>query len=141
MTYLLFQGIIKNSYIFQKTINPLNLPSKFKLLKAVLPNITLQRVRMVHDNDLEIVLPHLIVGLMYVLMDPTKSVAINGFRLFTISRILYSAVYCAFPSWQAVWCSCLVVNYSLFCYMTINCLFITSIRFHMVFHDLLCYCW
>ena len=46
-----------------------------------------------HLNDLENVVPFLIIGLLYVGTNPSASVALFFFRLFTASRMLHTVVY------------------------------------------------
>lgn len=52
-----------------------------------------ERVRRCHLNDLENVLPFVLIGLLFVLVGPEYSYAVLLFRLFAGSRILHTLVY------------------------------------------------
>jgi len=52
-----------------------------------------ERVRRCHQNDLENVLPFVLIGLLYVLTGPELSTALLVFRLFAGSRLLHTIVY------------------------------------------------
>ncbi|XP_061663810.1 microsomal glutathione S-transferase 1-like [Syngnathoides biaculeatus] len=54
-----------------------------------------ERVRRCHQNDLENVIPFVLVGFFYVLSGPEPSAALLHFRLFAGSRICHSIVYLA----------------------------------------------
>lgn len=57
-----------------------------------------ERVRRGHRNDLENVIPFVMVGFFYALSGPQLSTALLHFRLFAGCRILHSIVYVfAFP--------------------------------------------
>lgn len=46
-----------------------------------------------HRNDLEAIVPYLIISFIYVLTDPRPAVAINLFRVCVGSRIVHTFVY------------------------------------------------
>ena len=46
-----------------------------------------------HLNDLENVIPFILIGLLYVTTSPTLSTAVLHFRLFTGSRLFHSVAY------------------------------------------------
>ncbi|KAI8771369.1 death-associated inhibitor of apoptosis 1 [Biomphalaria glabrata] len=52
-----------------------------------------ERVRRCHRNDLENVLPFVLLGLMYVATNPDLTTAAFIFRTFTISRFIHTIVY------------------------------------------------
>jgi len=54
---------------------------------------SVERVRRAHLNDLENVLPFLIIGLLYVGSNPSASCALLYFRVFTACRMLHTVVY------------------------------------------------
>ncbi|XP_076455080.1 microsomal glutathione S-transferase 1-like [Babylonia areolata] len=62
-------------------------------LKPVLNNPHVERVRRCHLNDLENVLPFVLIGLLYVTTSPSLASALLHFRLFTCSRLLHTVVY------------------------------------------------
>ena len=56
-------------------------------------NEEIQRVRRAHQNDIENIVPFVILGLLYIFTNPVYSTALFCFRLFTTARILHSVVY------------------------------------------------
>jgi glutathione S-transferase len=46
-----------------------------------------------HQNDLENILPFLLVAFFYILTEPSQFLAVNLFRAFTVARILHTFVY------------------------------------------------
>ncbi|XP_060759267.1 microsomal glutathione S-transferase 1-like [Neoarius graeffei] len=57
-----------------------------------------ERVRRCHLNDLENIIPFVIVGLLYTLTGPQLSTALLHFRLFVGSRFVHTIAYvCALP--------------------------------------------
>lgn len=52
-----------------------------------------ERVRRNHLNDIESILPFVLVGLFYVSINPSPFIAFWHFRLFTASRILHTFAY------------------------------------------------
>jgi glutathione S-transferase len=76
-----------------------------------------------HQNDLENILPFLVIGFGYMLSDPSQLVAINLFRAFTVARILHTFVYAIIvlpqPSRALVW----GLGYVITIYMAVVVLF------------------
>jgi len=67
------------------------------------PDEQIERIRRAHRNDLENILPFLVIGFLYVLTGPSYAVAWWLFVLFTISRVLHTAVYIAgLQPWRTV---------------------------------------
>lgn len=52
-----------------------------------------ERIRRCHLNDLENVVPFCLMGLLYVSTEPKPEVALNIFRVFAASRLVYTASY------------------------------------------------
>ncbi|KAJ8398864.1 hypothetical protein AAFF_G00417720 [Aldrovandia affinis] len=52
-----------------------------------------ERVRRCHQNDLENVVPFVLVGLLYALTGPDLQTALLHFRVFVVSRFLHTVVY------------------------------------------------
>nr|XP_057925014.1 microsomal glutathione S-transferase 1-like [Doryrhamphus excisus]XP_057925015.1 microsomal glutathione S-transferase 1-like [Doryrhamphus excisus] len=52
-----------------------------------------ERVRRCHLNDLENVVPFVLVGLFYTLSGPELSAALLHFRIFTASRVFHTISY------------------------------------------------
>ncbi|KAH8416807.1 hypothetical protein KR222_005571, partial [Zaprionus bogoriensis] len=71
--------------------NPEDLISPKLKVKFDDPNV--ERVRRAHRNDLENILPFLVVGFLYTLTNPSAFLAINLFRAVGISRIVHTLVY------------------------------------------------
>ncbi|RDD44465.1 Microsomal glutathione S-transferase 1 [Trichoplax sp. H2] len=56
-------------------------------------NVTVERTRRVHLNDLENIPLFLFAGLLYILTDPPFDTAQMYFRAFTAVRILHTIIY------------------------------------------------
>ncbi|XP_034381628.1 microsomal glutathione S-transferase 1-like [Cyclopterus lumpus] len=52
-----------------------------------------ERVRRCHMNDLENIVPFVLIGLLYALTGPELSTALLHFRFFTACRIFHSIAY------------------------------------------------
>ncbi|KAF5908359.1 microsomal glutathione S-transferase 1 [Clarias magur] len=63
---------------------------KKKMLRV---NEDVERVRRCHQNDIENVIPFVLVGFLYTLTGPELSTALLLFRLFVGSRFVHSFVY------------------------------------------------
>ncbi|XP_053947630.1 microsomal glutathione S-transferase 1-like [Anastrepha ludens] len=72
-------------------VNPEDFVDKRIKLKFDDPEV--ERLRRVHRNDLENILPFFVVGILYVLFDPSPVVAINMFRAVAISRLAHTYIY------------------------------------------------
>nr|QST14971.1 mGST1-like protein [Diaphanosoma celebensis] len=55
-----------------------------------------ERIRRAHLNDLENILPFLLLAFLYVSIDPIPSSALIAFRMFTGARVIHSIVYAVF---------------------------------------------
>ncbi|XP_059158401.1 microsomal glutathione S-transferase 1-like [Physella acuta] len=64
-----------------------------KKIHVVTNNPTVERIRRCHLNDLENVIPFVLLGLLYVTTGPALSSAALLFRVFTASRFLHTVVY------------------------------------------------
>merc|ERR1712021_304308 len=56
-------------------------------------NAEVERVRRCHQNDLENVLPFVMISAMYITTNPALSSARLVFRLFTLARYIHTFVY------------------------------------------------
>ncbi|MCI4389131.1 hypothetical protein PGIGA_G00094380 [Pangasianodon gigas] len=63
---------------------------KKKMLRV---NDDVERVRRCHQNDLENIIPFVLVGLLYTLTGPELSTALLHFRLFVGSRFFHTIAY------------------------------------------------
>lgn len=77
--------------LFQTFANPEDLMSPKLKVKFDDPNV--ERVRRAHRNDLENIVPFLVIGLLYTLTNPSAFWAINFFRAVGIARIAHTLVY------------------------------------------------
>uniref|UniRef100_H2Y965 Microsomal glutathione S-transferase 1 n=1 Tax=Ciona savignyi TaxID=51511 RepID=H2Y965_CIOSA len=66
-------------------------PEKRKRLLQ--PNEEVERTRSVHRNDLENVVPFVLLGLLYISTNPPAATALTHFKLFTGFRFLHSFCY------------------------------------------------
>uniref|UniRef100_A0AAX7VFS9 Microsomal glutathione S-transferase 1 n=1 Tax=Astatotilapia calliptera TaxID=8154 RepID=A0AAX7VFS9_ASTCA len=86
---------------------------KKKLLKTH-PDV--ERVRRCHQNDLENIIPFVIVGLLYALTGPELSVALLHFRIFAGARIFHTIAYIGAlpqPSRALSWVVGMLVTFSM----------------------------
>ncbi|XP_002126072.2 microsomal glutathione S-transferase 1-like [Ciona intestinalis] len=60
---------------------------------ATVTNAAVERVRRCHLNDIENIIPFVIIGFAYILTDPAVETAIFHFQLFTGSRIAHTFCY------------------------------------------------
>ncbi|KAM9468319.1 microsomal glutathione S-transferase 1.2 [Clarias gariepinus] len=63
---------------------------KKKMLRV---NEDVERVRRCHQNDIENIIPFVLVGFLYTLTGPELSTALLLFRLFVGSRFVHSVAY------------------------------------------------
>merc|ERR1712121_514221 len=56
-------------------------------------NEDVERVRRAHQNDIENIVPFLILGLLYIFTSPTLATATLVFRIFAAARIWHTFVY------------------------------------------------
>ena len=54
---------------------------------------SVERIRRAHRNDLENIIPFLILGFFYTLTSPAYATALLCFRVFTIARFIHTFVY------------------------------------------------
>jgi uncharacterized MAPEG superfamily protein len=71
--------------------------------KPAPPDEAVERLRRVHQNDLENILPFLIIGFLYALSGPAFGIAAALFVTFTAARLLHTATYVAeMQPWRSV---------------------------------------
>jgi len=68
-----------------------------KRLKVNTADPDVERVRRAHLNDLENVIPFLIVGLLYIYTSPAYETALLLFRVYAVARFLHTFVYAVYP--------------------------------------------
>ncbi|XP_062299963.1 microsomal glutathione S-transferase 1.1 [Scomber scombrus] len=85
-----------------------------KKLVCIDPDV--ERVRRCHLNDLENIIPFVLVGLLYSLTGPELSVALLHFRLFAGCRIFHTIAYIGAlpqPSRAGSWILGMLVTFSM----------------------------
>ncbi|OWF49688.1 microsomal glutathione S-transferase 1-like [Mizuhopecten yessoensis] len=60
---------------------------------TVFNDVVVERTRRCHQNDIENVVPFVLVGVLYVLTGPDPCWAAFHFRLFTVSRMCHTITY------------------------------------------------
>ncbi|WAR30701.1 MGST1-like protein [Mya arenaria] len=74
-------------------------PEDYTFFNAKSPTATIafdaqvERIRRCHLNDIENVIPFILIGLFYVLTGPDVNTAVLLFRVFAGARILHTLVY------------------------------------------------
>ncbi|KAK6292310.1 hypothetical protein J4Q44_G00368940 [Coregonus suidteri] len=66
-------------------------PEEKKKMLRVDPDV--ERVRRCHQNDLENIIPFVVIGLLYTLTGPDLSTALLHFRVFVGSRLCHTVAY------------------------------------------------
>merc|ERR1712227_50364 len=64
---------------------------KYKAGQGINENV--ERVRRAHQNDIENILPFLILGFLYMFTNPAYATALLCYRIFVGARILHTIVY------------------------------------------------
>ena len=67
--------------------------AKNKSAVVVLNDPDVERVRRNHLNDIENIVPFVLVGLLYVGTNPDRDTALWHFRIFFVSRVLHTLTY------------------------------------------------
>ena len=63
----------------------------------------IERIRRAHQNDLENILPFLVIGFLYALTGPSPTVAWWLLVIFTVARLAHTVVYVAgLQPWRTV---------------------------------------
>ncbi|XP_053693431.1 microsomal glutathione S-transferase 1-like [Sabethes cyaneus] len=88
--------------------------------KVNLADPDVERVRRAHLNDLENILPYLVIGFLYALSNPSVFLACNLFRLVGIARIVHTLVYAVFVIPQPARGLSWAVGYFITAYMAVQ---------------------
>ncbi|XP_076860627.1 microsomal glutathione S-transferase 1-like [Brachyhypopomus gauderio] len=83
--------ITRKAFANMEDIRPGNTPEEKK--KMLRSHEDVERVRRCHQNDLENIIPFVVVGLLYALTGPDLSSALLHFRLFVGSRCIHTLAY------------------------------------------------
>ena len=78
-----------------------------------------ERVRRAHLNDMENILPYIMVAFLYVLTEPNFYTATILFRVATIVRIIHTIVYALHPIRQPARALMFFTHYFIMIYMII----------------------
>ena len=89
--------------------------------KVVFNDEDVERVRRAHRNDLENVLPFIVIGFLYTLTNPAAGLAILLFRIGALARIVHTLVYAVVvipqPARALSWMVCFASTF----YMAVGC--------------------
>uniref|UniRef100_A0A8C4EA21 Microsomal glutathione S-transferase 1 n=1 Tax=Dicentrarchus labrax TaxID=13489 RepID=A0A8C4EA21_DICLA len=108
-----YYRITRGSYANEEDVSRKSAEEKKKLLKAH-PDV--ERARRCHQNDLENVIPFMLIGLLYALTGPELSAALLHFRLFAGCRIFHTISYITVlpqPSRGLSWILGMLVTFSM----------------------------
>ncbi|KAK1790434.1 hypothetical protein P4O66_014330 [Electrophorus voltai] len=83
--------ITRKTFANLEDIWPGTIPEEKK--KMLRTHDDVERVRRCHQNDLENIVPFVLIGLLYVLTGPDLSSALLHFRLFVGSRFIHTLAY------------------------------------------------
>ncbi|KAM7366760.1 hypothetical protein PAMP_014710 [Pampus punctatissimus] len=85
-----YYRLTRGSFLNEEDVAGKSAEEKKKLLRT---NPDVERVRRCHQNDLENIIPFVVVGLLYALTGPELSTALLHFRLFAGCRIFHTIIY------------------------------------------------
>jgi len=92
--------------------------SSLKGAKVLFTDPDVERVRRAHLNDLENILPFLLIGFLYCFTSPAVDTANLLFKVFTYSRIVHTFVYGVWPLPQPSRALAFFVGFGIMAYMT-----------------------
>jgi len=91
-----------------------------KLKRSLVLNDDVERVRRCHLNDIENIIPFVLLGIMLVGVNPNAETAIMHFKVFFYSRLLHTLVYVGKVrqparglSWMIGYCTCFSMAYQI----------------------------
>lgn len=84
-------------------------------------NAKVERIRRAHLNDIENILPFMIVALLYTLTNPNVILAMMLIRVAALSRFCHTIVYAVYPVRQPARAICYFVMFLITCFMAIYC--------------------
>uniref|UniRef100_A0A336LIS8 Microsomal glutathione S-transferase 1 n=1 Tax=Culicoides sonorensis TaxID=179676 RepID=A0A336LIS8_CULSO len=79
---------------------------------------SVERARNAHRNDLENILPYLIIGFLFIFTDPNTTAAMWLYRIGAISRLLHTCVYAFVPVPQPARSICFFTTAGIMVYMS-----------------------
>ncbi|XP_072017230.1 microsomal glutathione S-transferase 1-like [Amphiura filiformis] len=80
-----------------------------------------ERIRRCHLNDLENIIPFLIIGILYILTGPSVYAATWHFRIFVVSRFIHTIAY-LLPLPQPTRFTAMYVGWCVTASMSVQCL-------------------
>ena len=80
-------------------------------------NEDVERIRRAHLNDMENILPYIMVAFLYVLANPSYTTASILFRVASTARILHTIVYAIYPVRQPARGLMFFIHYFIMMYM------------------------
>jgi len=114
-----FHRLTKNIFA-----NPEDVPaSARKTLKVTTSDSIVERVRRNHLNDIENVVPFVLIGFFYIGCNPSLNIALWHFRIFFISRLLHTLSY-QIPIPQPSRALCFLVGYLVVISMAVQALLV-----------------
>lgn len=81
-----------------------------------------ERIRRAHLNDLENIVPFMIVALLYVLCNPNPMLAQMLIRIVAIVRIAHTVVYAIYPVRQPARAICFSIPFAITAFMIVYCI-------------------
>ncbi|XP_055298552.1 microsomal glutathione S-transferase 1-like [Sitodiplosis mosellana] len=86
-------------------------------------NEEVERVRRAHRNDMENILPAFLIGLLYVLIEPSTLSACLLFKIGAIARIIHTVVYAIVVIPQPARVLAFAIHYIITIYMGVSVLY------------------
>lgn len=108
-----FYRFTRGAFANEEDVSRKSAEEKKKMLRTH-PDV--ERVRRCHQNDLENIIPFVVIGLLYALTGPEFSTALLHYRLFAGSRIFHTISYVAAlpqPSRALSWIVGMLVTFSM----------------------------
>lgn len=89
-----FRRFSGNSFATEEDLVAAGITDKEKIKrKLATPDEEVERVRRAHLNDMENIIPFLLISLLYISTNPDPHLATWLFKIFTASRIVHTVVY------------------------------------------------
>jgi len=89
----------------------------FKNIEVQFDDPQVERVRRAHRNDMENILPYLIMAALYICTNPGVTLACNLFRVVGVMRIVHTLVYAFYPVPQPARLTVFYIAYAITMYM------------------------
>ncbi|XP_002738647.1 microsomal glutathione S-transferase 1-like [Saccoglossus kowalevskii] len=106
--------------VYSNEEDVLTFAGKIDIKKALAKNNSIERIKRCYQNDLENIIPFLILSCFYILLQPSHATALMLFRVFTAARVLHTITYLL--SLQPYRALCWGVNLSINLYLSVKIL-------------------